>query len=49
MSNEKVTILYERLSREDMRDDESISIAYQDFICQGEIVPFGTIKMIKMF
>lgn len=46
---EKITALYCRISLDDGGDNESMSISNQDFICQGEIVPFGTIKMIKMF
>lgn len=34
-SNRKITALYCRLSQEDMRDGESVSIENQDGICQG--------------
>ena len=35
MSNEKLTILYERLSHEDGRENESLSIENQELICKG--------------
>ena len=33
--NEKITVLYERLSRDDDLQGESNSISNQDAICQG--------------
>lgn len=33
--NEKITVLYERLSRDDDLQGESNSISNQDGICQG--------------
>ena len=44
--NEKITALYERLSRDDEQQGESNSIVNQDFICQGEFLQFS-IKMIS--
>ena len=35
MRNEKITLLYERLSRDDELQGESNSISNQDGICQG--------------
>ena len=35
MSDSKLTILYERLSHEDGRENESLSIEHQENICQG--------------
>ena len=35
MNDNKLTILYERLSHEDGRENESLSIEHQDGICQG--------------
>ena len=34
----KITALYERLSHDDGRSDESVSIENQETICQGEIL-----------
>ena len=42
----KITALYCRLSQEDERLGESLSIENQDFICQGEFLQFS-IKMIS--
>ena len=38
----KITALYCRLSQEDERAGESLSIENQDLICQGEILRFNT-------
>ena len=35
MNDNKLTILYERLSHEDGRENESLSIEHQENICQG--------------
>ena len=45
-ATDKITALYCRLSQEDERLGESLSIENQDFICQGEFLQFG-IKMIS--
>lgn len=37
--DEGITALYERLSQEDKLEGESNSIANQDGICQGKILP----------
>ena len=37
--NDKLTILYERLSHEDGRENESLSIEHQENICQGGFHP----------
>lgn len=37
MRNEKITPLYERLSRDDELQGESNSISNQESICQGDI------------
>ena len=39
MRNEKITPLYERLSRDDELQGESNSISHQDEICQGVFLP----------
>ena len=39
MRNEKITPLYERLSRDDELQGESNSISNQDEICQGVFLP----------
>ena len=36
---DKITALYERLSHDDERAGESVSIENQDRICQGQILP----------
>ena len=36
---EKITALYERLSHDDERAGESVSIENQDVICKGDILP----------
>ncbi len=46
MSEEKITALYCRLSRDDELQGDSNSIINQDFICQGEFLQFS-IKMIS--
>lgn len=38
----RITALYERLSRDDEMQGESNSITNQDLICQGEILRFNT-------
>ena len=43
---EKITALYERLSRDDELQGDSNSIINQDLICQGVILQFS-IKMIS--
>lgn len=48
MSNEKITILYERLSREDMRDDESISIAYQKYYLENYAINHGFANIMHL-
>ncbi|MBQ4424738.1 MAG: hypothetical protein II882_03245 [Lachnospiraceae bacterium] len=45
-ATDKITALYCRLSQEDERLGESLSIENQDFICQGEFLQFS-IKMIS--
>ena len=35
MNNDKLTILYERLSHEDGRENESLSIEHQELLCKG--------------
>ena len=42
MRNEKITPLYERLSRDDELQGESNSISNQDGICQGYFLPQNT-------
>ena len=39
---DKLTALYERLSHDDERAGESVSIENQETICQGEILRFVT-------
>ncbi len=39
MNSEKITALYERLSREDTLQGESNSISNQESICQGGFHP----------
>ena len=41
-ATDKITALYCRLSQEDERLGESLSIENQDLICQGEILRFST-------
>ncbi len=36
---EKYTLLYRRLSNEDKREGTSLSIEYQETICQGGFLP----------
>ena len=43
MRNEKITPLYERLSRDDELQVESNSISNQDVICRGWFLPPNTI------
>ena len=43
MRNEKITPLYERLSRDDELQGESNSISNQDVICRGWFLPPNTI------
>ncbi len=43
MRNEKITPLYERLSRDDELQGESNSISHQDVICRGWFLPPNTI------
>ena len=43
MRNEKITPLYERLSRDDELQGESNSISHQDVICRGWFLPPDTI------
>ena len=45
-TEDKITALYERLSRDDELAGDSNSIVNQNFICQGEFLQFG-IKMIS--
>ena len=42
MRNEKITPLYERLSRDDELQGESNSISNQELICRGWILPPNT-------
>ena len=42
MRNEKITPLYERLSRDDELQGESNSISHQELICRGWILPPNT-------
>ena len=39
MRNEKITPLYERLSRDDELQGESNSISHQELICKGWFLP----------
>ncbi len=41
-TNQKITALYCRLSQEDMREGESLSIENQVVICKGGILPPNT-------
>ena len=40
--NEKITVLYERLSRDDDLQGESNSISNQELICKGWFLPPNT-------
>ena len=40
--NEKITALYERLSRDDDQQGESNSISNQELICKGWFLPPNT-------
>ena len=42
MRNEKITPLYERLSRDDELQGESNSISNQELICRGWFLPSNT-------
>ena len=42
MRNEKITPLYERLSRDDELQGESNSISHQELICRGWFLPPNT-------
>ena len=42
MRNEKITPLYERLSRDDELQGESNSISNQELICKGWLLPPNT-------
>ena len=42
MRNEKITPLYERLSRDDELQGESNSISNQELICKGWFLPPNT-------
>ena len=42
MRNEKITPLYERLSHDDERAGESVSIENQELICKGWFLPPNT-------
>ncbi len=42
MDQQKITILYCRLSNEDMLEGESNSVQNQDEICQGYFLPQNT-------
>ena len=42
MRNEKITPLYERLSRDDELQGESNSISHQELICKGWFLPPNT-------
>ena len=42
MRNEKITPLYERLSRDDELQGESNSISNQELICKGWFLPSNT-------
>ena len=42
MKNEKITPLYERLSRDDELQGESNSISNQELICKGWFLPPNT-------
>ena len=42
MRNEKITPLYERLSRDDELQGESNSISHQELICKGWFLPSNT-------
>ena len=42
MRNEKITPLYERLSRDDELHGESNSISHQELICKGWFLPPNT-------
>ena len=46
MRNEKITPLYERLSRDDELQGESNSISNQDVICRGWFLPPNTITLL---
>ncbi|MGI6670691.1 MAG: recombinase family protein [Christensenellales bacterium] len=48
MCNEKITILYERLSREDVRDDESLSIEYQKHFLENYATSHGFSSFIHL-
>lgn len=47
LDQQKITILYCRLSNEDQLDGESNSIQNQDSICQGLFLRKGTSRLIK--
>ena len=42
MRNEKITPLYERLSRDDELQGESNSISHQELLCRGWFLPPNT-------
>ena len=42
IKSEKITALYERLSRDDDLDGESNSISNQELICKGWFLPSNT-------
>ena len=42
MRNEKITPLYERLSRDDELQGESNSISHQEILCRGWFLPPNT-------
>ena len=42
MRNEKITLLYERLSRDDELQGESNSISNQELLCRGWFLPPNT-------
>ena len=39
---DKITALYERLSHDDGRSDESVSVENQELICKGWFLPPNT-------
>ena len=47
--NEKITALYERLSRDDEIVGDSNSIVNQDGICQGGFLQKLQIESVKLF
>ena len=49
MDQQKITILYCRLSNEDALDGESNSIANQENICQGGFHPKDEIPLVNQY